>query len=180
MELQFKHQILNAIVREIQIIEHLSVKVTPEKLDFRMMPDSRSIKELMQYLTYCSVSATRYYIEDDLSLRDAYLASKEKYEAYPIEEFRATMYEQFAEIRQLFNTITDEDLLTKEVLLPWKETMTMGEAMLHTTVKYLASYRMQFFLALKMSGCTELNTYDCWIGNKELLDKRKEALAQQS
>lgn len=163
MEVPFKHQILNSIVREITIIEKLSTRVTSENENIKLFDEARSIKELLHYLTWCSVSTVHYYIEDNMTLQQSYQLYESKYSAYPIPQFRAAMYAQFKDIRTLFTKIEDHDLKTKQVKTAWGETMTMGEAMLHTTVKYLTAYRMQLFLSLKMAGEKDLNTIDCWV-----------------
>lgn len=177
MEVPFKYQILNSIVREITIIVELSTRVKPENEHVKLFEEARSIKELLHYLTWCSVSTAHYYIDDNTTLQQSYQLYESKYASYPISQFAAAMFAQFKEIRILFTKIEDQDLKTKQVKVAWGETMTMGEAMLHTTVKYLTAYRMQLFLSLKMAGEKDLDTIDCWIGKRHFLREQEELKA---
>lgn len=67
-----------------------------------------------------------------------------------------------AKITSLLLNISDNDLLTGEVILPWQEPMLLGEALIETSVKWLAAYKMQIYLYMKMNGI-DLDTGDCWI-----------------
>lgn len=168
MNFQVKDLILSAIAREIAIIVPLGRQATPEDLSFRLFEGGRTIEETMRYLTWCSISAAKYYVDENTSLQEAYTHYKNKYESQSIEKFGDLMHHQFLEIRLLLRPITDEDLKYREVETPWKETMPLGEAILHTTLKYLTAYRMQLFLMLKAAGHINLNTLDCWIGELQL------------
>lgn len=168
MNLEVKDLIISAIAREIAVIVPLGKQVKREDLSFRLFKGGRTIEETMRYLTWCSVSITKYYLDNETSLQQAYTHYQKKYESYPIEEFIPVMYKQFKEIRLLFTEVTDEDLKYKQVDTAWKETMPLGEAILQTTLKYLTAYRMQLFLMLKAAGHNDLNTLDCWIGELQL------------
>ncbi|MCC7159475.1 MAG: hypothetical protein IT281_08055 [Ignavibacteria bacterium] len=56
----------------------------------------------------------------------------------------------------------DEDLLSKTVLIPWREKMPLGQAIIETSLKWLTGYKMQLYLYLRMNKL-EVDTGDCWI-----------------
>lgn len=73
------------------------------------------------------------------------------------------MDEQLKSIKKLFEEFNDEDLLTRKVMLPSQEKLPLREALIKTTVKHFAAYKMHLFLYLKMLE-VEVNTVNCWIG----------------
>ena len=103
----------------------------------------------------------RWLIVNDLTKEE-----REKIAAYratlTIENFPARLDEQITWIKGYMDQVTEDDLLNKIVELPNKETMPLGAAIINAPIKWLASYRMQLFLHLKMNGRAELNTADAW------------------
>jgi hypothetical protein len=60
------------------------------------------------------------------------------------------------------NMISEKDLDTMEVELPWKEKMVLGTAIINCPIKWLATYRMQIFMYLKMNGRQDISTKEAW------------------
>lgn len=48
----FKQYLLNSITKEMKIIRRLSTKIPADKLEFKLNDDTRSIQELLHYLSY--------------------------------------------------------------------------------------------------------------------------------
>jgi hypothetical protein len=162
-----KQNLLNVIEKEIELIKTLSSKVTKEILDYAPQEGMRTTLEVMQYLTWCGSSTITYFLLDDPS------KAKENYTQF-MEDAKSVTYENFKErmdaelyiIKECFEKISEEDLITKEVMLPWKEPMPLGQAIIETTVKWLTGYKMQLYLYMKQNGF-KLGTGDCWIYTEE-------------
>src|ERR1017187_10382673 len=65
-------------------------------------------------------------------------------------------------IQEYMKEISDADLVNKEIELPSKEKMTLGVAIINAPVKWLAAYRMELFLYLKINGHSNLSTNEAW------------------
>ena len=80
----------------------------------------------------------------------------------PHERFPAAMDEQMATIRDLFDQISEDDLINKEVVYPWGGKAPMGEAIIATSIKFLTGYKLQLFLFIKLCDDQKLTTPDAW------------------
>jgi len=73
------------------------------------------------------------------------------------------MDEQLVKLKDIFNQITEEDLIQKEITYPWSGAKAaLGEGIISTSVKWLAAYKLQLFLFIKLSGDQLLATADAW------------------
>ncbi|MCW3086006.1 MAG: hypothetical protein JWP12_3372 [Bacteroidetes bacterium] len=157
----YKDHLLFSLEREIELLKRLSVVIKENDLDYRPFEKARSTHELMQYVAGVGSMMMRWFTEDLTP------EMREKIRDYnktvTIANFEERLEEQKATIRKVMATITEEDLLTKEVELPWKEKMVLSAAIMNAPVKWLASYRMQLFLYLKMNGHVELGTTQAWV-----------------
>jgi hypothetical protein len=162
-----KENLLNVIEKEIGVIKTLSSKITKEILSYAPMEGMRTTEEVMQYLTWCGSSTITFFLLDDPSkAKENYEGFMENAKTVTYENFKERMDAELAIIKDCFENISDEDLLTKEVLLPWKEPMILGQAIMETTVKWLTGYKMQLYLYMKQNGI-KLDTGDCWIYTEE-------------
>ena len=160
-----KEEILKAIEDEFKIIDHLYSKIPAGKLDFKPAEKTRTINELLRYLTWCGAATLKTFIEgdDDSPNFEIYKESSESAKDLKPENFPVAMDQQLDSIKKLFDKFNDEDLLTKNVMQPFGDKQPLGEAIIKTSVKHLTAYRMQLYLYLKILG-VELNTVNCWIG----------------
>jgi hypothetical protein len=158
----YKKQLLDNLQREILLLKQLTPYIEKQHLDFRPAEKSRSTHELMQYVSGIGSVVIRRYIKNDVTPE-----MREKFKEYgatlTIENFNDRLDAQWEEIKLYMRDVTEDDLLHKEVELPWKEKMTLGTAIINSPIKWLATYRMQLFLHLKMSGKTELGTKEAWV-----------------
>jgi hypothetical protein len=115
----------------------------------------------MRYLSGVGSAMIRWFVANDLN-KDEW----EKIAAYratlTIENFPARIDEQISEIKRYMDQVSEDDLINKIIELPNKEKMPLGAAIINAPIKWLASYRMQLFLHLKMNGRADLNTTDAW------------------
>ena len=74
------------------------------------------------------------------------------------------MDEQIIIARKLFDEVSEDDLLNKEITYPWNGVKApLGEAIIATSIKWLAAYKLQLFLFIKLCGDKELGTADAWV-----------------
>ena len=156
-----RQQFLNQVRQEAKICRHLWSKIPPGESDRSLGPKMRTTLELLRYLASCARVSTWALLEDGWSkLRD----QVDENAALPFEGFPAAMDAQVAKVESLSAAVSDADLQTRLVKLPWGATMPLGEALVSTALRFLTAYRMQLFLHLKAHGQTALNTRDCWLG----------------
>lgn len=82
----------------------------------------------------------------------------------PHEQFLTVMDEQLVIIKDLFNQISEEDLSQTEITYPWSGAKAaLGEGIIATSVKWLAAYKLQLFLFIKLCDDQKLSTADAWV-----------------
>jgi hypothetical protein len=159
----YKQFLLNSIIKEMKIVRRLSTKIPKDQLDFRKKEGMRSTLELLQYLSSCGTGMLLYwYKTDDSDFRTFYGTLNEKSKTITYDNFVAAMDAQIELITILFDNITEEDLLNKQVDLPGGEKVCLAEGILETNIKWITAYKMQLFLALKLTTEEKLATGDLW------------------
>lgn len=157
----YKHQLLQNLQREVFLIKQLSGFIEERDLDFRPAEKMRSTMELMQYLSSIGSTMLRWFVKNDLT-PDEWTKIREYRKTLTIANFKDRLDEQMADIVHYMDLITEEDLIKKEVELPSKEKMILGTAIINAPIKWLAAYRMQLFVYLKMNGRTDISTKEAW------------------
>lgn len=155
-----KSQFLNLIDKETHVLKHLHGKLDDGDLDYRPAEGSRSTLELLQYLSHCAISPAHAIVHDDWS---SIGARQEEAAQMTTDQFPARLDRQIAALRELLEGVSDEDLASRQVTLPWGEQMALGESLVNTTLKFFTAYRMQLFIYAKARG-HELTTHNCWLG----------------
>ena len=159
----FKQYLLNSIIKEMKICKRLYTKIPMENMDFRPKETTRSILEILQYLSFIGTCMLKYWAQEDepnfgkffknLSVAAGNLSPA---------EFLTTMDDQIKTANTLFSQISETDLYDKQVMCPWGLTV-LGEAILETEIKWLAAYKLQLFFYLKLSTDQSLGTPDAWV-----------------
>lgn len=162
--MDFKATILTAIEREINICKRMFTLLPAGSFDYKPFENTRSILELLQYLTWVAVSPIDFYLNGTLETQIAMYSqySKDSGEVTP-ENFLQKMDEQWMKIQSLMEKVDIKMLEEKIVMVPWREEFPMGVAITETSIKWLTGYKMQLFLFMKMSSNPGLHTGDCWI-----------------
>jgi hypothetical protein len=160
----YKDQLLFSLEREIQLLKKMAPMIEAKDLDFRPGEKVRSSVELMRYLSYIGGTMLRWFVKDDLNA-EVWAGIRAHAGNVTIENFPDYLDQQLADIRSYMAEVTEEDLLNKEVSLPTKEKMMLGAAIINAPIKWLAVYRMQLFVNLKLNGRPELGTRDAWYAN---------------
>ena len=159
----YKQFLLNSIIKEMKIVRRLATKIPTDKYDFRKKEGMRSTTELLQYLSSCGTGMLLYWNRTDNSdFRTFYGALNEKSKSITPENFAAAMDAQIELVKKIFDNISENDLLTKEVELPGGEKAVLAEGIIETNIKWLTAYKMQLFLALKLTSEEKLTTGDLW------------------
>lgn len=158
----YKEHLLQNIEREITLLKELAIHIEEKDLQFRPAEKVRSTHELMQYLSGVGGVMFRWMIKNDLTPEDR-LKIAEYRKTLTLENFAERLDEELRIMKMYLSGISDEELLTKEVELPWKEKMVLGAAIINCPIKWLATYRMELFLYLKMNGHTDLATKEAWV-----------------
>lgn len=156
-----KNDLLDSLLHECDIASHLHGKIPEGRWGYRPTPDQRSTLELLRYLAGCGIGSARAMTEGTW---DGYKAAMDRAADMAPEAFPALMATQKDELRALFAGLDDDALSTQEATLPWGEKVTLGRALIETTLKWLAAYRMQLFLYAKASGNTAIGTANNWAG----------------
>lgn len=158
----YKKHLIENIEREIILLKELSVHITEKDLDFRPAETVRSTYELMQYLSGVGGVMFRWMLKNDITPEDR-IKIAEYRKTLTLANFRERLDEDLRTMKMYLSEVTEEELLTREVELPWKEKMVLGMAIINCQIKWLASYRMELFINLKLNGNTALATKEAWI-----------------
>lgn len=155
------HDLRDALLHECDIAIHLHSKLPEGAADYRPTDGQRNTTELLRYLASCGVGSV-------LAMRDGtwdgYEEAMDGVADMPIEGFPDAMRRQKERLRELLDGLSDEDLESVESTLPWGQKVTLGRALMETTLKWLTAYRMQLFLYAKAAGNDAVNTANNWAG----------------
>lgn len=151
--------------REIALLKRLAAIIEEKDLNFSPGEKVRTTHELMQYLSGVGSTVLRWVVKNDLSPEDR-AAIRAGNAHVSIADFPNRLDAQLDIIRGIMEELTEEDLITKEVEMPWKEKLPMGAGIMNTAVKFLTSYRMQLFWNLKLNGRPDLGTKEAWVLNQ--------------
>jgi hypothetical protein len=160
----YKQHLLNSIEKEINICRRLYTKIPPGQMDFKPKEGVRSTLELLQYLSIAGTLMPTYWLnKSDTDFTEFYVTNTTASKSVQAEQFLTVMDEQLVKLKDLFNQITEEDLIQKEITYPWSGAKAaLGEGIIATSIKWLAAYKLQLFLFIKLSGDQSLATADAW------------------
>jgi|SRR5579883_2205000 len=154
-----------AMTHDLSVVQHLITKLPESAWDYRPRENMRSTTELLRYLSFIGAATVKIHrdggwLEHNLpGLREA----RERTVNLQPKDFHDAIESQKHAIKELFTTISDEDLYQKTTLEPWGTSVPLLQAYLNGTLKYLASYKMQLFIYAKSCGA-EIATPNNWRG----------------
>ena len=152
-----KEQLVDEIVRELDIMRHSGEKPTEEQLSYRPSDSQRTLIELMRYVSYVFISTAEAVVNGN---QDVYKAKSEEAETLTLANFDERMKKQAEDIRALVMPLTEEQA-NEEVMVYMKQSRALY---LLNMLKWAAAYKLQMFLYLKASGHSKLNTMNAWAG----------------
>ena len=156
-----KDAILNLMLRECDLCVHLHGKVPEGKMDYRFTPKQRSTEELLRYISYVGLGASRSIAAGNW---EPYQALVKESEGQKASDFSAAMERQKEGLKAFFAGLTEKDLEEKTFEMPWGERLPLGQGILALPYAALAAYRMQLFLQAKAAGNLALSTSNNWAG----------------
>jgi hypothetical protein len=161
----YKEHLLNNIEKEINICRRLYTKLPPDQMNYTPGEGVRTNLELLQYLSIAPTLTLNYWLkEGDTDFGIYYGAKITASKTMPHEQFIIAMDEQIVIIRELLSEVSEDDLLNKEITYPWNGVKApLGEAIIATSIKWLAAYKLQLFLCIKLCGGKQLATADAWV-----------------
>jgi hypothetical protein len=155
--------LLKNIKKEINIYRRLYTKIPPGQINFRPKEGLRSILELLLYLGIVGSAMPVYWLKKEEPDFNTFFTTIDKTaKTMTHERFLTVMDEQLVTIRNLFNEISEDDLMNKEIDYPWGGKAPLGEAIIATSIKFLTGYKLQLFLFIKLSDDQKLTTPDAW------------------
>lgn len=157
----FKQHLLFNLQREIDLLKQLALLIEERDLDYRPSENVRSTRELMQYLSGIGSVMMRSFVKNDLT-KEEWQKIREYRQTLTLQNFTERLDEQMREIKMYMDMISEDDLNTKEVELPSKEKMLLGSAIINAPIKWLAAYRMELFVYLKINGGHTISTREAW------------------
>ncbi len=156
-----RNDILDSLLREIQITRHLVGKVPAGGMDFRPSEGQRSTLELLRYQSFCGLGGTYAMIDGGWDRYQALAAASAELSA---EEILPALDAQAAGLEEAFGALTDEAFASQEASSPMGEKMTLGKALLEHPVKWMTAYKLQLFMYCKLAGNDQIWTPNCWGG----------------
>lgn len=156
-----KQHLVGSMVHECDVCIHLATKFTPEGHEYRPTPGQRSTEELMKYLAICGIAGARSMAEGNWS---AFGELKTRVQDTTAADFPALMARQKEELIAFFDTLSEDDLATKEAMVPGYGALPLGAAILNGPLKWMTAYKMQLFLYAKAAGASDIGTSNVWAG----------------
>lgn len=156
-----KDNFMNAVRHETEICKHLHGKMSEAMLAHQPMDGTRTTHELMKYLTYCGSGPVAALTKGDWSVIARF---REEAASLTLANFPARMEAQRDAIGRALEGLPESELSTRTAVLPWGVTTTLGAALIDTSLRFLAAYRLQWFNHIKACGHPELSTHNAWLG----------------
>ena len=156
-----RHDILDSLLREIQITRHLLEKVPAGGMDYRPSAGQRTTLELLRYQSFCGLGGTYAMIDGGW---DRYQALSAASLELGEQDIMSALDAQAVGLKEVYGSITDEAFAEQEATSPKGETMSLGKALLEHPVKWMTAYKLQLFLYCKLAGNDQIWTPNCWAG----------------
>ncbi|MEM7166258.1 MAG: hypothetical protein AAF581_12380 [Planctomycetota bacterium] len=156
-----KGQLIASMRHEAEIIKHLKTCIPEGAYEYVPGPEQRSMRELLGYLSVAALSPCIYAVNGNWDhAADLYGSANN----LDLAGYDAAMDHQISAIEETLAAVSDEDLATRQITMPWGTPCTLGEGLLNMGVKTLTAYRMQLFLYIKAAGNKDIGSYECWAG----------------
>lgn len=152
-----KTQFTNSLIRELEIIRHLAEKVKESDLDYRPTEGQRTVRELLQFMTYIFGTGVEALVTSNQEL---YRTRRQNLKEFVFQSFNQDMKDEEKKIKELLGNLTDADL--EEEIDNWGVAPRGIHLMM--VLKWAAAYKMQLFLYLKAAGHSELVSANLWRG----------------
>jgi hypothetical protein len=157
----YKEHLLYNMEREIILIKNIIPFIEEKDLSFRPAEKVRSTYEIMQYLSSIGSNMMHWFLVGMTpEFREKIAAQRN---SVTLANFSEQLDNQLQAIKKYMEGVSEEDLLNKIVELPYKEKIPLGSAIINAPIKWLAVYRMELFVYLKLNGNTQISTKEAWV-----------------
>jgi len=157
-----KEQFIELVGQEVKIIKHLADQLGEEHWDFKPTEGQRTVKELLQYLSYIAGTATAAIVDGDMSV---FQTNSETAAALNPADFAEKMDAELAFIKDKVAGMSDVEIKSEIEL--FGHTASRGVMLIKFPLEHLVAYRMQLFLYAKHAGLEHLDTWDAWRGESK-------------
>ena len=156
-----KSELINALQHECRILVHLSSKVDPSKLDYRLTSKQRSTLEWFQYMSMMGGNIVRAvkaggFNPEVWQKDDAIAKSRDLDQTVAAIQALSDVYE-----REI-GAMTDAEL--RQEVTMFGVPGSKGATIVRIVLGGHAAYRTQIFNYLKACGAVELSTMNLWAG----------------
>lgn len=168
-----KQEAIELMVLECNVCKHIAKKISKSQLNYRPSKAMRSTLELMRFISFFGVEAVRLVKLNSFATNnwDEYEKAAEKAKTLKVANFAKAMDAQAREIKKIVNSIPDADL-KKKFTMPMGKPVTVAQALLQISARFIIGYRMQLYLYAK-AGNPKLGTPNCWFGMDQPKPKKK-------
>jgi hypothetical protein len=132
-------------------------------MDYKPKDGMRNTQELLTYLNNCAYGMIAFWMSEGMSMKDFFVRLRAETPPINLNNFDARMELQKENIQNIFSKIQADEWQNKIVTYPWGENAPLGEAIIHTCIKWLAAYKYQLFMYIKMGSDIALTTPDAWV-----------------
>jgi hypothetical protein len=153
-----KNELIFSYKREYHIIKGIFAKISPAQYSYRPTPKSRSIDELLKYLTHCGYGSLINVLKDEAEL-------KKHREAKAIEDlalFPDAIDTELARVGNRIRAIDEKAWDSGKSNYWWGPETSLQAAIVETSLKCVTAYRMNLFLWAKEAGNHDLDRTVCW------------------
>jgi hypothetical protein len=157
----YKEHLLWNMEREIVLLKRMIPLIEEKDLNYRPTEKVRSTFELMQYLSEIGSTMMHWYLVGMTPEFREKIGERRK--TLTIANFAQRLDEQVANIHKYFESVSEEDLQNKIVEMPSKEKLALGAAIINGPIKWMATYRMELFVYLKICGKDHISTREAWV-----------------
>ena len=159
-----KQEVIELMVMECNVCKHVAKKFSKSQLNYRPSKAQRSTLELMRFISFFGAEAVRIVKLNGFATNqwEEYEKNAKKAETLKPAQFAKAMDVQAREIKKIVSSIPDADL-KKKFKMPLGKPVTVAQALLQVSARFMIGYRMQLYLYAK-AGNPKLGTADCWFG----------------
>ena len=160
-----KDEFISAVNEEVRLLLHLISKVEPQMLEFQPTPQTRTLLQVLQYLTLFPGLHLRSTLAPVFSMEGwmkAYQVEEPLAKGRNLDQIKEAIAAQPAMAAELLRDYPDAELRADFNM--FGESASRGVWLVRMILSHYAAYRMQVFVYLKSCGRPELNTMNLWAG----------------
>lgn len=153
--------LIEAINSQIDILKHLWSKVSDDNKDFKLSENTRSIEELMFYISYSLPKQVQIF-SDWTMTNESFADSAEKQIAFSYKNFATDLDNAMINISNIIANQTEGQM--EEIIEVFGMKTARKNLFINYINQFLGAYKTQLFLQVKTSWLSELNTMNLRAG----------------